>query len=98
VTTETAGACGEVRVSDNPARERISIHATIPAGRLGIEVFDVAGRRVATLVREAPVDGGTYAVRWDGLDAAGRPVPSGVYTVAVRSACGESTAKLTWIR
>ena len=43
-----------------------------------LEVFDLLGRRVQTLVRSdfAP---GRYEVAWNGRDDAGQPVPSGVY-------------------
>jgi hypothetical protein len=47
-------------------------------GEVRLEIFDVRGRRVRTLV-EATVSAGTHDVHWDGRDDAGTPVPSGVY-------------------
>ncbi|RMI00301.1 MAG: T9SS C-terminal target domain-containing protein [Calditrichaeota bacterium] len=46
--------------------------------RLRLEVFDLHGRRVATLLdgNYAP---GSYAVIWDATDARGQPVASGLY-------------------
>ena len=43
-----------------------------------LRLFDVTGRRVATLVDET-LPAGRFARRWSGLDDAGHPVASGVY-------------------
>jgi hypothetical protein len=56
-------------------------------GRENVElrVFDVSGRKVATLV-DHPLGAGTYFVRWDGTDDRGRPVESGTYVAELRMA------------
>jgi hypothetical protein len=53
------------------------------AGEVELAVYDVAGRRVTTLVseRQAP---GVYRVGWHGLNAHGEPVASGVYFCRLR--------------
>lgn len=52
------------------------------AGRARVDVFDVRGRRVRTLLNgELPA--GPGSISWDGRDAAGVPVPSGWYTVCL---------------
>ncbi len=43
-----------------------------------LEVFNILGQRVATLVDEEQ-SAGSYRARWDGTDAAGRAAASGVY-------------------
>ena len=43
-----------------------------------LEVFDVAGRRVTTLVDEM-IDTGAHTATWNGRDAKGRSEASGVY-------------------
>jgi hypothetical protein len=43
-----------------------------------LEVRDLAGRRVATLV-EADLGPGRHEVRWDARDERGAKVPAGVY-------------------
>lgn len=48
------------------------------AGDLRVELFDVNGRRVQSLER-AGAGPGEHVLVWDGRDAGGRPVPSGVY-------------------
>jgi uncharacterized delta-60 repeat protein len=53
------------------------------AGRVRLEVYDRAGRLVRTLADRV---GGAEVkhCEWDGLDAAGQPVPDGVYFVELR--------------
>jgi hypothetical protein len=41
-------------------------------------IYDVAGRRVATL-KDGVSNAGQHAARWDGRDSSGAPVASGVY-------------------
>ncbi len=48
------------------------------AARVRLQVFDVRGRLIRTLV-DASLKPGRYDTRWDGHDAAGRPVASGRY-------------------
>jgi len=43
-----------------------------------LEIFDVSGRRVRTLVNKA-VGAGTRSVKWDGRDVTGLAARSGVY-------------------
>lgn len=46
--------------------------------RVSVIIFDVAGRLVRTLIDEREIPG-EHHVSWDGTDAGGRQVPSGVY-------------------
>lgn len=48
------------------------------AGEVAVEVFDVRGARLRTVAAER-FAAGTHVVRWDGRDAAGIAVPSGMY-------------------
>ena len=63
----------------NPFNPSTIIPYQVPtAGRVRLEVFNVLGQRVATLVDgERPA--GVHTVVWDATDAAGRPVGAGVY-------------------
>ncbi len=49
-----------------------------------LDVLDIQGRRVATLVRQQQ-PAGSYEVRWNGRDAMGHPVASGVYFFQLRA-------------
>jgi len=55
-------------------------------------VYDVTGRRIREL---AP---GIESVRWDGLDAHGRPVPAGVYFVRARQAGRAENLRIVRLR
>ena len=46
-------------------------------GRITIDVYDLRGRKVTTLLDEV-VRPGTYSIVWDGTDSGGRRVASGV--------------------
>ena len=53
------------------------------AGRVQVEIFDVSGRQVVTLIdRELPA--GSHGAEWDGRDESGRDVGSGTYLVRLR--------------
>jgi len=63
----------------NPFNPSTTIEFTLAsAGRARLDVYDVSGRHVATLV-DAVLPGGRNSARWDGRDAGGNAVSSGVY-------------------
>jgi hypothetical protein len=63
----------------NPFNPRTQIEFTLGARTpVRLDVFDVQGRLVRTLL-EGVRDAGPMNVVWDGLDARGRALPSGVY-------------------
>jgi hypothetical protein len=63
----------------NPFRGGAAMEMTLPAdGVVELAVFDVSGRRLATLVDEWR-GAGSWSVEWDGRDGSGREVGSGVY-------------------
>jgi hypothetical protein len=51
-------------------------------GKIRLEIFDLLGRRIRTLLNET-VSQGTHEVKWDGLDEAGKSVVSGIYICKV---------------
>ncbi len=63
----------------NPFNPSTTIRFSLAArGRATVAVFDAGGRWVRTLLDEDRA-AGDHALQWDGRDAAGRPVASGVY-------------------
>jgi len=63
----------------NPFNPSCTIRYDIPrAGRLSLQVFDVDGSLVRTLV-DAWREPGVYSEVWNGRDEAGTELPSGVY-------------------
>ena len=53
-------------------------YSVAKAARVRLDVFDILGRRVRTLVEEFQ-SAGTHDVTWDGRDAVGRAAASGTY-------------------
>lgn len=72
----------------NP-RTRIAFELDRPS-TVHLDVFDVTGRRVRTLLSASPLPAGLHRHTWNGTDGRGRPVASGVYSVRLRA--GEVTA------
>jgi hypothetical protein len=68
---------GRCRPNPFHAQTRISYQLARPE-RVKLQVYNVAGRLVKTLV-EGPVDAGEHQVWWDGRSTTGRDVASGVY-------------------
>ncbi len=66
-------------VTPQPARGLQELRLVLPAGsRIGVRVFDVAGRHVRTLP-ELHGTGSEIRILWDGRDGSGRRVPAGIY-------------------
>ena len=62
-----------------------------------IAVFDLAGRRVATLFR-GPTTAGLHTARWNGRYDDGRPAPAGVYHAALSTTDGRVTRNFVLAR
>jgi subtilisin family serine protease len=74
----------------NPFNPATSIRYVVEQeGPVTLEIFDVAGRRVRTLVREVRA-AGEHAATWNGTDDDGARVPGGMYIY--RIAFGGQTA------
>jgi len=54
------------------------------AGRVGIQVIDITGRQVTVLVDEY-LEAGSYTLDWNGRDARGQKLASGVYFIRMVS-------------
>ncbi len=65
----------------NPSRGAASVRFVAPrAANVALAVYDLAGRRVRTLVSpSSPTAVGEHVVAWDGRDDAGRSAAPGVY-------------------
>jgi hypothetical protein len=53
-------------------------------GELIVQIFDLSGKLVRTLVDREIMLSGSISVQWDGKDGSGRPVPIGPYLYQVR--------------
>ncbi len=92
-----AGGCG-LSVYPNPFNPRASIRVEMPAaGTATLEVLDLTGRRLDVLL-DRPLAAGTSLVTWDGTDAAGRRLSSGVYLFRLRGSAGEALSRGVLVR
>ena len=80
----------------NPARSYAIVSFSIAApGHVTVRVYDVAGRRVATLLNDA-VTAGSHRIEWDIADA--RNIASGSYVYRIESAGESVSGKIVVVR
>jgi hypothetical protein len=84
-------------VHPNPFTPPAGLSFEIPAsGHAARRVFDIQGRLVRTLVDGTSIMG-VHATEWDGRDAAGLPVPAGIYFYRLESGMATRTSKVVLI-
>lgn len=82
----------------NPFNPRTTIPFQVAeTGTVNLAVYDVSGRKVQTLVN-GNFSAGSHAVSWDGVDANGGPVPSGVYTARLEAGGTTQTRKMLLVK
>ena len=82
-----AGGPLSAALSPNPLNPRATLSfVTASPGRARVELFDVSGRRVNTLVDEPSLPGGYHEVAIDGRSGAGELLGSGVYFYRIEAA------------
>ena len=98
VEARLSASAPALSVLRNPFSKDTRVSYSVPApGRAVVEVYDVAGRRVATLV-DGHVDAGEHEAVWDGIGGDGLRVASGVYFCRLTSGGRDSTEKMLFIR
>jgi hypothetical protein len=84
----------------NPFSGSTRIAVSVPDGeqaRVALEVFDVRGRRVQSLIDDRVVTG-RFELAWDGRDERGQEVASGVYFYRLTTAGNMITRRMTLVR
>ena len=82
----------------NPSAGRTAIEFRVAEpGPVSIEVFDITGRRVATLV-DRQMSPGTYEVTWDGRSSSGQRLASGVYLYRMTARDFTETRRMTIVK
>jgi hypothetical protein len=86
----------------NPFNPSTSIRYDVPGGfdegvKVELEVFNVRGQKVATLVDgvKAP---GSYVVHWNGRDDSGRSIGSGIYIYRIKAGAFSATKKMVILK
>jgi hypothetical protein len=83
----------------NPCQGSSEIRFLLPSVRtVDVGLFDLAGRKVHSLVAGERLTPGEHSIRWDGRDGSGAPVRDGVYLVHVRSGRDVAVGKLIVLR
>jgi hypothetical protein len=100
VSTEAAGHM--IKAFPNPFRPFTVIQYKIPGNRTGaeraiIEIFDVNGKKIKSLVDEAKTPG-VYSIKWDGKTAWNRRAAAGVYLVRMQSGSNVKERKILLIK
>lgn len=91
---DTPTARVTLSAAPNPFNPQTRITFTMPApGPARLSVYDVAGRRIATLV-DGPVAAGATTITWRGVTDNGRTVASGVYFARLQTAGSQAVYKL----
>ena len=81
----------------NPFNPSTIIPYQLPAaGHVRLDVFNVLGQRLATLV-DAERSAGTHTTQWDGTDAARRAVGAGVYIYRLSSGGMTETRRMVLV-
>ena len=82
----------------NPFNPTTTIKYTIPKeGSVKIEVYDITGRLVNTLVNTSQATG-TYSVTWDGKNSLGHSVGSGIYLYRIQANDFVSVKKMVMLK
>jgi|GEM_PF-1820834 len=82
----------------NPFNAQTTISYAIPtASHVSLKVFNVLGEEVRTLV-DADQQANTYQVTWDGRDAGGKQVASGVYFCKLQAGSFEGSTKMVFMK
>jgi hypothetical protein len=83
----------------NPFSPSTTISFEVPegGGEVALQIYDVSGRLVRTLVKgyESP---GTRAVTWNGRDDQGQPMPSGIYFCNLTAPQFSETVRMILLR
>jgi hypothetical protein len=87
-----------LNVFPNPFNPNATIRFTIPeASKVHLDVYDVAGRRVATLF-DGIMESGPKEISWDSRNAYKEGVSSGVYFIRVQAGDYSQTKKMVLLK
>jgi hypothetical protein len=77
----------------NPFNPTTDISYTVPAGDVRLDIYNALGQKVKTLV-DQNVLAGKYSAQWDGTNADGHHVTSGLYFYRLESDAGVKVNKM----
>ena len=90
--------CIRDRSYPNPFVASTTIRYNLAApGYVSLGIYDVLGRRVATLV-EGERPAGWNSAEWKGINSRGYPAPAGVYFALIKHGVDVRAQKITLVR
>ena len=82
----------------NPFNPSTVIPFALPvSGRVDLEIFNILGQKVRTLM-SGPLDAGYHTLVWNGRDDAGQQVATGMYLYLLESGDFRQTRKMTLVK
>jgi hypothetical protein len=81
----------------NPFNGQTTISFNTDGGETSLEIFDLSGARVATLL-DRNLGSGSYNLVWNGQDENGKAVSSGTYFYRLKDDSGASIKKMTMLK
>lgn len=82
----------------NPFNPRAVVSYYQPSsGQAVIELFNLKGQKIKTLLSQAQI-AGAHQIAFDGIDAQGRPLSSGIYLLRFQHPAGVLTRKITLMK
>ncbi len=97
-TTPTASPLILAQNAPNPFNPVTEIRFALPrSGPVDLAIYDLAGRRVRTLVAE-DLTAGEHAIRWNGRTASGDQAASGMYVYRLITEQGQRSRKMMLVK
>jgi glucose/arabinose dehydrogenase len=97
-TVQTPAFSAALSIGPNPFHDALTIKVTLPtASPVELSVYDVAGHRVARLM-SGNAAARAVDLRWDGRDASGVTVRSGVYFLRLRATGAVETRRVIFVK
>ncbi len=86
------------QVRPNPVRDLARVTFSVPEkAPVRLEVYDISGRRVATLLQKT-LEPGVHTLTWNGTNDHGQKVPAGVYFLKLRQGEHRAFQRLVLVR
>jgi hypothetical protein len=83
----------------NPFNAATRIPFALPrASTVTLEIYDILGRKVRTLLDRRPMTAGSHTVQWDGTSGDDKPVASGIYLLRIRTDDATGTRKMILLK
>ncbi len=88
-----------IEIYPNPTGSSVKIGFTLPkVSQVKLEILDMLGRKVKTILANQRLEPGSYNLNWDGRDYRNRMLPEGVYFVRLTTPLQTIVKKVILLR